>query len=92
MAGGQHAAPITDLEEVVLWKQILSHAGQTFTTSGRSSRPGKSFTYSIQGAEMFVSNKAKSITRSTISTGLPESEGIRSCETDNRSKDDRCSW
>lgn len=66
MPGGQHAPPITDPEELTLWKSILSHSGQTFTTSGRGSRPGKPFTYSIHGAEMFVSNRSKSITRSTI--------------------------
>ena len=32
----------------------------------RGSRPGKTFTYSIRGAEMFVSSRSKSITRSTI--------------------------
>ena len=30
-----------------LWKWIIDHAGESFTTSGRGSRPGVEFTYSI---------------------------------------------
>ena len=66
MPGGQHAPEPTDPEEIALWNVIVSHAGDTLTTSGRGTRPGKAFTYTIRGAEMFVSNRSKSITRSTI--------------------------
>lgn len=66
MPGGQHAAPLSSPEEAELWKSITSHAGETFTTSGRGKRPGIQFTYSIRGAEMFVSTRSKSITRATI--------------------------
>lgn len=66
MLGGQHAAPITDPEEIELWTKITSHAGETFTTSGRGKVLGKPFTYEIKGAEMFVSSRSKSITRSTV--------------------------
>ncbi len=70
---GQFAKALTDPEEVDLWNKILSHQNQPFTTSGRGSRPGIQFTYTISttangspGAEMFVSTRTKSITRSTI--------------------------
>ena len=73
MSIGQHAPKLTNSDEIVLWQTILDHQGQTFTTSGRGSRPGIQFTYTIStnidgtpGAEMFVSTRAKSITRSTI--------------------------
>ena len=66
MPGGQHAAPITDPEELELWNSVLANQNQPFTTSGRGSRPGIPFTYSIRGAEMFVSSRSKSITRATI--------------------------
>lgn len=66
MPGGQHAAPLSSPEEIELWKKIVSYAGETFTTSGRGSRPGIPFTYSIRDAEMFVSSRSKSITRATI--------------------------
>ena len=66
MPGGQHAAPLINPEEIALWENITSHEGITFTTSGRGARPGIQFTYTIRGAEMFVSSRSKSITRSTI--------------------------
>lgn len=34
-----------------LWKKIIAYEGQTFTTSGRGSRPGVSFSYSISRTE-----------------------------------------
>ena len=48
MPGGQHAAPITDPEELELWNSVLANQNQPFTTSGRGSRPGIPFTYSIR--------------------------------------------
>ena len=66
MPGGQHAAPLTASDEIKLWNAILNHQNETFTTSGRGTRPGKVFTYEIRGAEMFVSTRTKSITRATI--------------------------
>ena len=70
---GQHAQPLTDPEEIILWNKILENQNRQFSTSGRGSRPGIQFTYSIStnndgspGAEVFVSTRAKSITRSTI--------------------------
>ena len=66
MPGGQHAAPLISSEDIDLWEKMISHQGETLTTSGRGSRLGKPFIYEIRGAEMFVSSRAKSITRSTI--------------------------
>ena len=66
MPGGQHAVPLSSPDEIELWEKITSHAGEGFTTSGRGSRPGIPFTYEIRGAEMFVSSRSKSITRSTV--------------------------
>ena len=70
---GQHAPELTDTDEIELWNQILENQGKTFTTSGRGNRLGIPFTYTIStntdgtpGAEMFVSTRSKSITRSTI--------------------------
>lgn len=66
MPGGQHAPELTDPEEAELWSKIVAHAGDVFTTSGRGKRPGIPFKYTIRGAEMFVSTRSKSITRSTV--------------------------
>ena len=66
MPKGQHAAPLIDPDEIALWDKIVSHAGEILTTSGRGTKPGIPFTYSIRGAEMFVSSRSKSITRSTV--------------------------
>lgn len=70
---GQHAPELTDPDEINLWNKILENQGKQFKTSGRGRRPGISFTYTISnntdgtpGAEMFVSTRSKSITRSTI--------------------------
>ena len=70
---GQHAPELTDPDEIKLWQSILSNQGKQFATSGRGSRPGIQFTYTIStnsdgtpGAEMFVSTRTKSITRATI--------------------------
>lgn len=70
---GQYAKPLVDLEEIELWKKILENQNKTFVTSGRGSHPGIQFTYTIStntdgspGAEIFVSTRSKSITRSTI--------------------------
>ena len=66
MPGGQKAPQLTDPAEIELWESICSHQEKPFTTSGRGRRPGTQFSYTIRGAEMFVSNRAKSITRATI--------------------------
>lgn len=66
MPGGHKAQPLTDPEELKLWKSILANQGRSFSTSGRGKRPGNLFSYTIRGAEMFVDRRAKSITRSTI--------------------------
>ena len=49
-----------------LWERLVALQGHQFTTSGRGSRPGVSFTYTIHGGEMRVSNKNKSITLATV--------------------------
>lgn len=66
MPGGQKAPQLTDPAEIELWESICSHQDKPFTTSGRGRRPGTQFSYTVRGAEMFVSNRAKSITRATI--------------------------
>lgn len=66
MPGGQHALELTSPDEIKLWEQLCKHSGETFTTSGRRNRAGVEFKYEIKGAEMFVSNRSKSITRATI--------------------------
>ena len=50
----------------ILWEQVVSLQGCQFMTSGRGSRPGVPFTYTIHGGEMHVSNKNKSVTRATV--------------------------
>lgn len=49
-----------------LWELISQHQGEQFSTSGRGRFPGKPFTYTIKGGEMFISNKEKSITKATV--------------------------
>ncbi len=61
-----YAEELTDLAEIELWNAILLHQGETFTTSGRGTKSGVTFTYSIRGAEMFVDRKEKSIIRTTV--------------------------
>lgn len=61
-----YAEQLTDPAEIELWNSILLHQGETITTSGRGTRPGVTFTYTIRGAEMFVDRKEKSITRATV--------------------------
>ncbi len=66
MPGGQHAPELTSPDEIKLWEMLCSHQGEIFTTSGRGNRAGVEFRYEIKGAEMFVTNRSKSITRATI--------------------------
>lgn len=63
---GHRAPELTDPEEITLWNLICKHQNKPFTTSGRGTRPGIPFSYTISGAEMFVSTRSKSITRLTI--------------------------
>lgn len=49
-----------------LWEQLVALQGRQFKTSGRGSRPGVPFTYTIHGGEMRISTKAKAITRATV--------------------------
>ena len=61
-----YAEELTVPAEIGLWNAILLHQGETFTTSGRGTRSGVPFPYSIRGAEMFVDRKGKPITRATV--------------------------
>ena len=79
MAGGRKAAPLTDPDEIELWKSLLELQGTVFCTAGRGNRPGVQFTYYIRGAEIFVSTKDKSITRSSVMAAYrktQESNGV----------------
>lgn len=49
-----------------LWERLTQHQGQPFTTCGRGTMPGKTFTYTIRGGEMLISAKAKTITKATV--------------------------
>ena len=66
MAAGRKAPPLTDPGEIELWNAIVQRQGEVFHTSGRGTRLGVAFTYKIRGAEIFVSTKAKSISRSPV--------------------------
>lgn len=37
----------SDEDTVWLWKKVIEHEGETFTISGRGSRPGTQFTYTV---------------------------------------------
>ena len=69
------------IEDNALWEALSQHQGELFTTSGRGSAPGKQFTYTIEGGQMFISNKEKSITKATVMVAynraiqLQEAEG-----------------
>ncbi len=83
---GQHAPELTDTDEIELWNQILENQNRLFTTSGRGSRPGIQFNYTIStntdgtpGAEMFVSTRSKSITRSTIMLACRKVKEMEGC-------------
>lgn len=69
----EYRSPLLRLEKLastqkedMLWQLLIEKQTDTYTTSGRGSIPGKPFTYSIRGGEMFVSLKEKSITRATV--------------------------
>lgn len=53
-------------QEDMLWQLLIDKQTDTYTTSGRGRIPGKPFTYSIRGGEMFVSLKEKSLTKATV--------------------------
>ena len=69
-------------QEDELWNVLIERQTDTYITSGRGSIPGKPFTYTIQGGEMFVSLKEKSLTRATVMMAfrkalqVQESEGF----------------
>ncbi len=48
-----------------LWQELAQQQGKTFFTA-----KGLPFTYKIQGGEMFVDRKAKSITKATFDRAL----------------------
>ena len=52
--------------EETLWPALIKHAGETFFTTGRGSKPGVDFYYTIHGGEMRISRKEKTITRATL--------------------------
>lgn len=64
-----------------LWDKLITHQGEQFATCGRGSLPGKLFTYTIKGGEMFISTKEKSITKASVvmayqkAVALQEQEG-----------------
>ena len=72
----RYAEALTDPGEIALWEKILEREGETFITSGRGSVPGVPFTYEIpeykmdgktvKGAELRISSRSKTITRSTV--------------------------
>ncbi len=66
MAAGRKAPPLTDPDEIDLWNAIVQRQGEVFHTSGRGPRLGVAFTFMVRGAEIFVSTKAKSISRSSV--------------------------
>ena len=72
----RYAAELKEPDEIALWEKILEREGETFVTSGRGSVPGVPFTYAIpeykmngktvKGAELRISSRSKTITRSTV--------------------------
>jgi len=66
MPGGRKVKELTDEVEICLWNKIVFHAGEVFTTSGKAKLLGITFTYEVRGAELFLSTREKSITRSTL--------------------------
>lgn len=54
------------ITEETLWPALIEHAGETFYTTGRGSKPGVDFCYTIHGGEMRISRKEKTITRATL--------------------------
>lgn len=53
-------------QEDMLWHTLIEKQADTYITSGRGRVPGKPFTYTIRGGEMFVSLKEKSLTKATV--------------------------
>ena len=49
-----------------IWPLLASQGGEMFFTTGRGSKPGVPFTYTIHGGEMRVNRKDKAITRATV--------------------------
>lgn len=63
-----------------LWDILTAHQGEQFATCGRSSLPGKPFTYAIRGGEMFISEKEKSITKASAVIAYRKALAIQSEE------------
>ena len=73
-----------------LWNAIAAFQGETFVTSGRGSRPGVTFTYSIKRSnrtgketdELLISRKenGKTITRSTVDMAFKNALEIQRTE------------
>lgn len=72
----RYAEELKEPGEIALWERILEKEGEKFVTSGRGSVPGVPFTYEIpdykmdgkkvKGAELRISSRSKTITRSTV--------------------------
>ena len=75
MPGGQEAFQLTDAAEIERWDKIISHQSEKFTTSDFGRHLGEEFTYTIRGAEMFVSSRTK------FSVGLTTNGGTTLVET-----------
>ena len=63
-----------------IWPDITAHSGETFHTTGRGRITGKPFTYYIRGGEMFISTKAKSITKATVMIACRKAIEIQKAE------------
>ena len=73
-----YASELTDPKEIELWEKISALERKTLYTSGRGSRLGVEFSFTIptyvdpvthqetKGAELRISNRQKTITRSTV--------------------------
>lgn len=69
-----------NMNEDSLWSAIISLADTMIYTSGRGKASGRPFTYAIHGDEMFISTKAKSITKATVMIACRKAVEIQNSE------------
>lgn len=59
------------IQEISLWEQLIENQHRLYHTT-----KGLSFTYNIQGNELFVSRKEKSITRATVNMAYQKAKEL----------------
>ena len=66
LSGGEWINMAEELTPDELWEKLISLSGKKFQTAGRGGHGAVTYMFCIQGGEMFVDRKDKSITRASV--------------------------